>query len=145
MRRFRKYPVLVWQRTQNPFRRGRVQRAVQTQWEGPLARDYELVVMYGAERIPTLSSAHIDAVADHISGADGEVNSVNSWGKRKLAYSIEGEREGHYVLLEFSADPARIANLEQSLRINEDVMRFLVVRQEQGVSPALAVDADGRR
>ena len=123
--------MLVWQRTQNPFRRGRVQRAVQTQWEGPLARDYELVVIYGAERIPTLSSAHIDAVADHISGADGEVNSVNSWGKRKLAYSIEGEREGHYVLLEFSADPARITNLEQSLRINEDVMRFLVVRQEQ--------------
>ncbi len=137
--------MLVWQRTQDPFRRGRMRRAVQTQWEGPLARDYALVVIYGVERIPTLTSAHIDAVADHISAASGEVNSVNSWGKRKLAYSIQGEREGHYVLLEFSADPAQINSLEQSLRINEDVMRFLVARQELDLSPALAAEGDGRR
>ena len=110
-----------------------------------MVRDYALVVMYGAERIPTLSSAHIDAVADHISGAGGEVNSVNSWGKRKLAYSIQNEREGHYVLLEFSADPSRIQTLEQSLRINEDVMRFLIARQELDMSPALAVEAESRR
>ncbi len=122
-----------------------MRRAVQTQWEGPLARDYALVVIYGAERIPTLTSAHIDAVADHISAAAGEVNSVNSWGKRKLAYSIQGEREGHYVLLEFSADPAQINSLEQSLRINEDVMRFLVARQELDLSPVLVAEGDGRR
>ena len=137
--------MLVWQRTQEPFRRGRLRRAVQTQWEGPLVRDYALVVIYGAERIPTLTSAHIDAVADHISSADGEVNSVNSWGKRKLAYTIQNEREGHYVLLEFSADPSQIQALEQSLRINEDVMRFLVARQEMDISPALAVESEGRR
>ncbi len=137
--------MLVWQRTRKPFRRGRLRRAVQTQWEGPLTRDYALVVIYGVERIPTLTSAHIDTVADHISGAGGEVNSVNSWGKRKLAYSIQNEREGHYVLLEFSADPSRIHHLEQSLRINEDVMRFLVARQELDMSPALVVESEGRR
>lgn len=110
-----------------------------------MVRDYVLVVIYGVERIPTLTSSHIDTVADHISGAGGEVNSVNSWGKRKLAYTIQDEREGHYVLLEFSADPSRIQNLEQSLRINEDVMRFLIARQELDMSPALAVESESRR
>ncbi len=108
-------------------------------------RDYELVVIFGAESIPALTSAHIDAVADRSSAEGGEVNSVNSWGKRKLAYAIRGEREGHYVLLEFSADPAQIGGLEQSLRISEDVMRFLVTRQEHAISPVLAVEEDNRR
>lgn len=108
-------------------------------------RDYELVVIFGAESTETLTSTHIDAVADRISAAGGEVNRVNSWGKRKLAYPIRGEREGHYVLLEFSAEPSSIGALEQSLRISEDVMRFLVARQEHAVSPVPAVADDNRR
>ena len=95
-------------------------------------RDYELVVMFGIERVPELSSAHIDAVADRISAHNGEVNSVHSWGKRKFAYPIRRQREGHYVLIEFSMDTADVAGLEQSLRINEDIMRFLVIRREEG-------------
>ena len=108
-------------------------------------RDYELVVVFGAESTATLTSAHIDAVADRISAEGGEVNRVNSWGKRKLAYPIGGEHEGHYVLLEFSAEPSRIGVLEQSLRISEDVMRFLVARQEHAVSPVPPAEDENRR
>ena len=107
-------------------------------------RDYELVVIFGAERIATLAASHIDAVADRVSAEGGEINSVNSWGKRKLSYPIRGEREGYYVLFEFSAGPMQISNLERGLRLSEDVMRFMVTRHEPSPSPVLATEGNKR-
>ena len=97
-------------------------------------RDYELIVLFGVERVPELSSAHIDAVTDRISSHGGEVNSVNSWGKRKFAYPIKGQREGHYVLVKLSMDPESVAELRHSLRITEDIMRFLITRDDEAVA-----------
>ena len=107
-------------------------------------RDYELIVLFGIDRVPELASAHIDAVTDRISSHAGEVNSVNSWGRRKFAYPINGQREGHYVLLHFSMDPENVEELQQSLRITEDIMRFLISRDEGGVvEPEAATASEG--
>ncbi len=101
-------------------------------------RDYELVVIFGVDRVPALSSEHIEAVTDRISSHGGEVDSVNSWGKRKFSYSIRGQREGHYVLIRFTMEPETIGELTDSLRISEDVTRFLISVEDEEIAKAEA-------
>ncbi len=97
-------------------------------------RSYELVVIFGVGQVPELTAAHIDAVTERISVQGGEVDTANAWGRRKFAYPIENQNEGHYVLLKFTIDPANVAELERSLRLLEDVTRFLIVAEDPDVA-----------
>ena len=65
----------------------------------------------------------------HISIAEGEgkIDNVEDWGKRKLAYEINGLTEGDYTLIDFHADPANIAELDRVLRITDAVVRHKIV------------------
>ncbi len=59
----------------------------------------------------------------------GAVDSVENWGKRKLAFEIDDLTEGDYTLINFHADPTQIAELDRVLRINDAVKRHMVVRR----------------
>ena len=58
--------------------------------------------------------------------ANGTIDSIDEWGKRKLAYAIEDETEGYYVLYNFESTPEYPAEIERRLNINENVLRSLV-------------------
>lgn len=60
----------------------------------------------------------------------GQVDSVDDWGKRKLAYEIDGLTEGDYTLINFHADPTQIAELDRVLRITDAVVRHMIVRRD---------------
>lgn len=60
---------------------------------------------------------------------DGTVDSVEDWGKRKLAFEIDGLNEGDYTLINFHADPSQIEELDRVLRINDAVKRHMIVRR----------------
>lgn len=60
----------------------------------------------------------------------GNVDNVDSWGKRKLAFAIDHLTEGDYTLIDFHADPADIAELDRVLRISDDVIRHMIVRRD---------------
>ena len=62
-----------------------------------------------------------------IVGEGGVVDSVDDWGKRKLAYEIDHLTEGDYTLINFHADPTQIAELDRVLRINDAVIRHMIV------------------
>ena len=64
-----------------------------------------------------------------ITAAEGVVDNVDDWGKRKLAYEINGLTEGDYTLIDFHANPENIAELNRVLRINDSVVRHMVVRR----------------
>jgi small subunit ribosomal protein S6 len=57
----------------------------------------------------------------------GQVDNVDEWGKRKLAYEIDKLAEGDYTLINFHADPTQIAELDRVLRINDAVKRHMIV------------------
>lgn len=57
----------------------------------------------------------------------GTLNEVNEWGKRRLAYPINDLNEGYYVLMTFTATPDLPAELDRQLRINDSVMRSIIV------------------
>ena len=71
-------------------------------------------------------------VAPTISDEDraGKVDNVDEWGKRKLAYEINGLTDGDYTLVNFHADPQNVAELDRVLRINDAVVRHMIVKRE---------------
>ena len=62
---------------------------------------------------------------------DGKVASVEEMGKRKLAYEIRKFSEGFYIVIKFEAKPELIAELERNYRITDEVIKFLVVKEEE--------------
>ncbi len=88
-----------------------------------------------------LAQAQVDALAETatniIETAGGRVVKTETWGLRSLAYRIAKNRKGHYVMLDFEAPAAAVAELERQTQINEDVIRYMTVRvdsHEQGPS-----------
>jgi small subunit ribosomal protein S6 len=81
-----------------------------------------------------ISGAQVDALADTftqlVADNGGEVKKREYWGLRNLAYRMRKNRKGHYVLFNIEAPPAAVAELERTMRINEDVIRYLTLRVE---------------
>lgn len=63
--------------------------------------------------------------------ARGTVSAVDEWGKRRLAYPINDLNEGYYVFMTFTADAAFPAELNRILRISEDVMRSMIICEDE--------------
>ena len=61
--------------------------------------------------------------------SDGKVEKVEEVGKKKLAYEIRKNSEGYYVVLNFEANPNLVAELERVYRITDEVIKFIVVRE----------------
>lgn len=62
-----------------------------------------------------------------IAAGEGTIDNVDAWGKRKLAYEINGLTDGDYTLIDFHADPQNIAELDRVLRITDAVVRHMIV------------------
>lgn len=94
-------------------------------------RHYEL----GLVLQPTLDEAEvtrlIEKIGQQLSTDGGKVTSVNIWGKRPLAYPIRKQREGIYVFLQAHIDPHKVEQLERNLKLDENVLRHLLVHMEK--------------
>ena len=102
----------------------------------PMPRQYELMVLINPEVTEDALTAEIDRIAALITGAEGEVTEVKRdapWGRRRLAYQIQNYRDATYVLYHFTSGPSRVLDLERELKLDERVIRYLVVRQEEAV------------
>ena len=97
-------------------------------------RRYELMLVLRPDLPDDRSQAILERSTRTISGAGGQIIKVSPWGRRRLAYPIDGQREGSYHILVFEAPADAVAELEGGLRITEDVMRHLVTRVERPVS-----------
>jgi small subunit ribosomal protein S6 len=76
-------------------------------------------------------SGALDRITRVVGDAGGEVGNVERWGRRRLAFEIEHQSEGYYVVVEFTADPEALTELERSLHLADEVLRFkIVVRGE---------------
>lgn len=64
-----------------------------------------------------------------ITADNGTVDNVDNWGKRKLAYEVNGLTDGDCTLIDFHANPESIAELDRVLRITDAVERFMIVKR----------------
>ena len=83
---------------------------------------------------PTLEDAQKDATVKTVKGiiaSEGEVENVDVWGMRKLAYPIQKKNEGYYVVIDFSADTELPKELDRRLRISDNVIRHMIISKEE--------------
>jgi small subunit ribosomal protein S6 len=93
-------------------------------------RPYELVVVIRADLSQEDLTAQLDQIEGWINTNGGQIVEAKHWGMRRLAYPIRNQRDGYYVLYTINMPPAAPIELERSLRLNENVLRFLIARQE---------------
>ena len=91
---------------------------------------YELAVVVNAKIEDDARAAVIEKVQNYVTRFGGQISDVEEWGKKRLAYEVQKMREGFYYFIHFEADATAPAELEARLRIMDNVLRYLCVRQE---------------
>ena len=71
--------------------------------------------------------AVVDRIGKIVSDEGGETGKVDKWGRRRLAFEIAHHNEGFYVVVEFTADPKVVAELDRTLQLADEVLRFKIV------------------
>jgi small subunit ribosomal protein S6 len=94
-------------------------------------RSYE--IMFIAH--PDLDDASLNTLLERakswVTNTGGQVTQVDLWGRRRLAYPIHKQHEGQYVLMQTQMAPTGTSEVERNMRLNEQVMRFQVVRTDE--------------
>ncbi len=91
---------------------------------------YETVFIARQDLTETQVKDLTDTVTKLLEDQGGKIHKVEQWGLRTLAYRIRKNRKGHYVLVESEAPGAAVIELERVLRLNEDVLRSLTIRED---------------
>jgi small subunit ribosomal protein S6 len=95
---------------------------------------YELMYIVKPELDDQTVQQEIEKVGQLIQTNGGQIKKVTPWGKRRLAYTVKDNREGHYVVAEFDLDQAKVQEVERVLKISDTVFRHLLVRQDEAKS-----------
>ncbi len=61
----------------------------------------------------------------------GQVTRIDRWGRRRLAYEIENQKDGYYVIMEASINPSGLPEIERSLKLSGAILRYLIVRSDE--------------
>jgi small subunit ribosomal protein S6 len=98
-------------------------------------REYELYLVIDADAEEEAAEAIVEKVTQLISAGDGttngEVIKVNARGKRRLTYPIKRKVEGLDVIFNFHTPPQTLAEIERVLKLDEQVLRYLLVRTDE--------------
>ena len=89
---------------------------------------YELALVVSAKVEDEVRDAVVEKAKGYITRYNGTITEVEEWGKKKLAYDIQKMSEGFYNFIKFEADAATPAEVESRIRIMENVIRFLIVK-----------------
>lgn len=94
-------------------------------------RHYELGFILHPEVEQSDVTQTVDRVGQYVTSGGGEVASVDVWGRRALAYPIRRQNEGTYVFLQVQLEPQAIQELERNLKLDEEILRYLLLRLEK--------------
>ena len=90
-------------------------------------RPYEIMVIFDAGLEEDVIRATVDRTTTLIASRGGNPGKVDRWGKRRFAYESKHHSEGYYVLIEASAEPAAMADVDRMLRLADEVVRHKVI------------------
>jgi small subunit ribosomal protein S6 len=92
--------------------------------------NYEFTFIVRSDLEDEGMTAVVEKVGQFIADGGGQVTNVDHWGRRRLAYPIQRQKEGYYVLMHVQLDSQSIGELERNLKLTEEVIRYLLVRVE---------------
>ena len=91
---------------------------------------YELALVLNAKVEDDVRTATLEKVKGLVERFNGTITNVDEWGKKKLAYEIQKMKEGFYYFVHFEAESTVPAEVEQRIRIMDNVLRYLCVKEE---------------
>jgi small subunit ribosomal protein S6 len=97
----------------------------------PLLRDYEILYIVRPDLDDGQLQEAVASVGKLIENLGGVQQKTDVWGRRRLAYEVRHLREGQYVLTDFQIEPARVPEMETTLKISDTVFRHLIVRKPE--------------
>jgi small subunit ribosomal protein S6 len=92
-------------------------------------RKYEVVIIVkpGEEEAINTTIAKFENI---IKNTGGNVEKIDRWGKKRLAYEVKDFIDGYYTLINFTSEPATVFELERVLKITDDVLKHMVIKLE---------------
>ena len=93
-------------------------------------RQYEVMVILDPELDERTVAPSLDTYLNVVRQSGGSVENVDVWGKRRLAYEINKKSEGIYAVVDLTAEPAAVKELDRQLSLNESVVRTKVIRPD---------------
>ncbi len=106
-----------------------------------LLREYDFTVITKGD-LPEGESAKVLAGYEGLMTREGgEILKRDDWGLKKLAYPIKKQFRGHYVNYDFVGAPASVAEMERLMRIDDNVLRYLVVRVDENTDGSVDIEA----
>ncbi len=94
-------------------------------------RNYEGVFIINPDLSNEASKGVVAQLQELVTKNGGRVEGLQEWGKKRLAYKINKKREGGYVILNFQLESKHAKKLEQSLRLNDQLLRYLLVNKDE--------------
>ena len=92
---------------------------------------YELCVVISAKIEDDARAEVLEKVKGLIERSNGTISDIDDWGKKKLAYEVQKMNEGYYYFIHFEAEPTAPREIEDRIRIMDNVLRFLCVSNEE--------------
>lgn len=98
---------------------------------------YELVIVYDASLDDDAIKGMIAELEKFVTDRKGEILNIDEWGRRRLAYPIRKKENGYYTIVNFALqDPGVLRDLESNLRLNERILRHLILKSRPPKKPS---------
>ncbi len=94
-------------------------------------KSYEGVFILDPDMSSESSKGTVNTIQELILKNGGRVDGLQEWGKKRMAYKIRKKSEGYYVIFNFQMDPKESAKFDQSLRLNDNIIRFLIIKKDE--------------
>jgi small subunit ribosomal protein S6 len=104
-------------------------------------RPYESMIIFDADTEEPAIAAVLERITGIVRSGGGERGPVDRWGKRAFAYEMKHRREGYYVVMEFTAEPAVSAEIDRLLALADEVLRHKTMRLPEGIKTASSKSA----
>ena len=91
--------------------------------------DYEIALIIRPEVEEEGQAALIERLSEILTSAGGVVKDVETWGRRRLAYPIRKTQEGFYYFIQGQFSTSVLPELERTIKLNEDILRHMVIRK----------------
>lgn len=99
-----------------------------------MRRDYELGFILNPEVSEEQNSSILERIQQIVNNHDGQVVRINQWGRRRLAYPIEHQRDGFYVFFDMILTPETVSELDRNLKVTEEVLRHIIIRRDPKIA-----------
>lgn len=91
---------------------------------------YEGIFIIKPDLNEDTSKVVMDSIEEEIKKGQGTVETVNSWGKKRMAYRIKKFGEGLYYQVDFGVPPEALKDMDRKFRLNDSILRFMIIKKE---------------